>query len=106
VKERKGAEVLEWDHGFATYYVNPPNCYIESIYVDPEHRQADYASHMADEVVKRVISKDCSVLLGSVDPGGNGSTTSLKVLLGYGFKLSHIEGPLIIMKKDIEVSDG
>jgi len=101
IKERTGAEVLEWEHGFAIYYLKKEECYIEEIYVQPEKRKDGYAAQMANKIVERAKEKGCKILTGSVSVGVKGDTDALKVLLAYGFSLYELRGNLIILDKEI-----
>lgn len=86
--------------GFATYHLYENECYIEDIYIAPEKRNTNEGSKIADSIVEIAKKYGISNLTGSVIPNANGSTTSLKVLLGYGFKLhSSIENKIIFMKE-------
>jgi ribosomal protein S18 acetylase RimI-like enzyme len=100
IKEREGYDSLETEHGFATYIISGEDCYIRDIYVDPDFRQTGIASDMADEITKIAKASGCKRLLGSVCPNANGVTTSMKVLLSYGFEFLGVKD-LIYFKKEI-----
>ncbi len=107
IREREGFETIEDDKGFATYKFNYTRdcdghcyCYIRDIFVKPEFRRSRAASHYADLISEKARLADFTHLLGSVYIDEEG-TTSLKVLLGYGFKLSHTDGNLIYFKKEL-----
>lgn len=101
IKERTDKDILENDKGFATYYFINDSCYIEDIYVKPEFRQSGEASNLANEIVKIAKDKQCNRLIGSVVPSAKGSTSSLKVLLAYGFQLDSSLNDFIVMSKVI-----
>lgn len=101
VKERGGKEIVESDKGFATYYYIENGCYIEDIYVQPEFRKSGEASRLADQISEIAKSNGCKILYGTVCPQANGSTSSLKVLLAYGFSLDSSINNLVILKKDL-----
>lgn len=102
IKEREGKDIVENDYGFATYMINKDNsCYIESIYVIPDARHDHVASQLADEIAYIAKSQGCNTLLGSVSPSANHSTSSLKVLLAYGFQLDSATNNFILMRKEI-----
>lgn len=86
VKEREGGYVLELPHGFASYFIVGPECYIRDIYVEPAYRNDGLAARMADEITKIAKSKGCTVLTGSVHPEANRAEDSRKVLQFYGMK--------------------
>jgi len=102
LKERLGDEIIETEQGFATYrFPDPLTCYVVDIYVKPEFRTQSVATGIADLIVEIAKQKGCSRLLGSVVPSTKGSTTSLRVLLGYGFSLDSSTQDFILFRKDI-----
>lgn len=101
IAEREGYNIIEDEGGFATYKIFPDGCYLRDIYVKPELRKGGLASYLADMVLLKAKEAGCKVVLGSVSPDANGATTSLKVLLAYGFELSGMDDKLIYFKKDI-----
>ncbi len=105
IKERLGDEIMETDRGFATYkYVDSngiPAVYIMDIYVRPDFRKENVASELADAIVNIALKDGRKLLIGTVVPSSNGSTASLKVLLGYGMSLLSASNDVIVMKKEI-----
>lgn len=101
VKERENKDMLELEHGFASYIWLKDHVYIVDIYVEPEHRKSGLASQMADSIAELAVQKGYRKLLGSVDTTAAGCTNSMKVLLSYGFKLLRCDGQLIFLEKDI-----
>ncbi len=102
IKERKNMGCVESDIGFATYSIfDTGECYIEDIYVKPEHRISGAASKLADEIIVKAKEQNCTVLTGSVVPSAKGSTTSLKVLLAYGFQLHSCREDFIVFSMGI-----
>jgi ribosomal protein S18 acetylase RimI-like enzyme len=105
VMERTEDLIVETAEGFVTYrYVNHdglPSVYIVDIYVDPDFRNVGAASKLADIVVKEARDKGATRLLGSVVPSTNNSTTSLKVLLGYGMTLHSATNDFIVFRKEL-----
>lgn len=100
IKEHRNDGCIESDKGFCTYrFLNEKQVYIVDIYVIPSERQTKEASLMADLVVKEAKEKGCKELLGTVVPSAKNSTTSLKVLLGYGMTLDSSSNDLIVLKK-------
>ncbi len=102
LKEHSGDNIVEYPNGFATYrFLNDRQCYLVDIYVAPDWRKKRYASEMANEICAKAKSKGCEELLGSVSIIAKDPTASMKVLLAYGMTFSHVDGNLIIFKKDI-----
>lgn len=101
IKEREDYETIETSFGFASFKIENEDCYIRDIYVHPDYRKDHAASILADQVVVLAKKQGCRRLLGSVCPETNGSTTSLKVLLSYGFQLLKAEDNFISFSKEI-----
>lgn len=102
IKEKAGDEIIETDKGFASYRFMPDGaCWIMDIYVEPQWRQENVASVMADIIVEKARSKGCTELLGTAVPSLLNSTAGLKVMLAYGMTLKSATQDLIILRKDI-----
>lgn len=102
IKERLDRGYYESEHGFATYKISGQECYIIDIYVEPGFRKTDEASSMADAIVEIAKDAGCKYLTGSVAPSANGSTASIKVLFGYGFRVLRSENDFIWFIKEIQ----
>ncbi|MEZ0208561.1 MAG: GNAT family N-acetyltransferase [Candidatus Paceibacterota bacterium] len=104
ILEREGKSIIEDERGFATYSFLPDlrAVYIEDIFVDKAFRNQNVASEYADQIATEAKSKNYKQLIGSVDPRAIGATSSLKVLLAYGFQLDSVAENLIYFKKQID----
>ena len=103
--EREGKGIVEEEHGYATYeFCQDSVCYIVDIFVEKEHRNALYASKLADKITEIAKARECKILVGSVCLDAEGADASVKVLYGYGMRLSHIDGNenMIYFKKEIK----
>lgn len=101
IKEREGFGIVEDSRGFATYKISGEECYIKDIFVKKEFRQKNVASEFADQIAEIAKEAGCKFLTGTVCPQAEGATTSLTVLLRYGFKLLSSKENLIIFIKEI-----
>lgn len=103
LRERTDDKIIERDNGFVTYrYVNDgKSVYLIDIYTVPESRQSGIASALANLVANEARDIGCEEMLGTVVPSMHGSTTSMKVLLAYGFKLKNAGPDLIVFRKDL-----
>ena len=100
--ERTTDEIIESNEGFATFrYVGDKSVYIVDIYVKPESRKTGHAAFLANEICLIAKRNGKSEIMGTVVPSAKGSTTSLKVLLAYGFALWSSTNDLIIFRKDL-----
>ena len=102
IKEREGFETLETELGFATYKFGKEECYIRDSYVEPEYRKSDVASKLADTISDIAKRRGYKYISGSVVPSVKGSSTSMKVLLAYGFHLLRSEDNMIWFLKELK----
>lgn len=101
IAERENKNIVEDDKGFATYIFVNDGVYIQDIYVHPDYRHERRASIYADQIAAIAKEKGLNKMYGSVMPSSNGSTSSLKVLLAYGFRLQSSESNAIFMVKEL-----
>lgn len=103
LQERTDDHIIENGAGFVTYrYMNDNKAvYILDIYIVPELRKSGAAAGLADRVVEEAKEKGAVELLGSVIPSTKNSTTSLRVLLGYGMSLASANHDFIVFRKEI-----
>lgn len=94
-------QILETGAGFATYHFLPNECYIEDIYVLPEFRTKQAASDLADQIAAIAKAKGYKHLTGSVNTKIKDPTTSMKVLLAYGFKFLRADQHAVWFVKDL-----
>lgn len=101
IAEREGKEIVEDQHGFATFSQLNDLLYIEDIFVVAEQRKNGYAAKYADQIAEIAKERGLKGLLGSVKPSAKGSTESLKILLAYGFRLHSSEQNAIFFVKEL-----
>jgi GNAT superfamily N-acetyltransferase len=99
--EREGYSVYETEYGFATWkLIKEDTVYIRDIYVVPDERQNGRAREMADVICQRLKPQGVTKLMGTVDTRAHSATESIKVLLGYGMKISE-GGVVLVFEKEI-----
>lgn len=101
LEEFGSKQIIEDEHGFATFYKFNDGLYIEDIFVKKESRDKGCASRYADKIAHLAMEQDLKKLYGSVKPSAKGSTTSLRVLLAYGFKLHSSANDAVIFVKEL-----
>jgi predicted GNAT family acetyltransferase len=101
ISEREDKHIVESSRGFLTYSFTNNAVYIQDLYVKPEFRKTGEAAKMADKVARLAIDKGYIKMIGSVVPSTKGSTSSMKVLLAYGFELDSSADNFIVFKKDL-----
>lgn len=99
--EREGKFIVEDSRGFATYTYLQDAVYIEDIYVLPAFRKNGVAAEYADAICKIALDKGLHKVIGTVAPSAKNSTSSMAVLLAYGFKLNSSDTNLIYFEKDL-----
>lgn len=67
LKETKGCEILEKEHGFATYYCLDENMYIEDVYVLPKFRREGVCKELDVELCQIAKEKNYKIVTGSVN---------------------------------------
>lgn len=95
------------NRGFLTYGfdcipgVDFPHCYIQDIYVVPEHRKSHIAAQMADRVAVLARRFGKKVLFGSVCGTAKDPDRSMRVLMAYGMKLYSLGDNVMYFAKDL-----
>jgi GNAT superfamily N-acetyltransferase len=101
-KEYHKREVLEYEHGFASYEILGDSCYVADIFVEKEWRREGVATELLCEIEAIAKEKNCNWLLGSVIPSYQGSSDSMHAALWYGFKIQKSHENFIWLIKEIE----
>lgn len=103
LKEYHNKEILENEYGFITYwYPNETTIYLEDIYIVPEQRNKKIGLDLVNQAIEIGKEKGCIQSIGSLDPNTVLFQKNLDNMLTFGYKISHIHGSLIILKKDIK----
>lgn len=102
ILEREGRETIESENGFVTFKIYGIECLIQDMYVKPEFRKSGVANKMANKLTEIARDRGCKFLSASVSPNTTDSTTSLKAILSYGFKLAKIDSQLIWFTKELK----
>jgi ribosomal protein S18 acetylase RimI-like enzyme len=101
LKETNLKQILELESGFATYHLLGEECYIEDIYVLPDLRKSNKATELALNIEHVARQQGCKYLTGSVNTNIKDPTSSMKVLLAYGFKFLRSEPKIIWFIKQL-----
>ncbi len=101
--ERTTDRIIENESGFVTYrYINDgQTVYIVDIYTVKDARQKGVGTFLAEIVADEARENGCKEMIGTVVPSTKGSTTSLMVLIAYGFKLKSAGNDFIIFTKEL-----
>lgn len=99
-EERLGKVVLENQHGFLTIVINSV-FYIEDLFITENSRDKGHAKKFFFEALKLAKEKNFKCVYGSVLKGSKNPEKMLSMMIAHDFKLSHIVGDMIYLKKDI-----
>ena len=107
LKERESVTLLEFNYGLATYSViTKQEIYVQDVYIKPEFRSQKLAHKLTDECISHYENNSkekVKAIYGSVDIQANGTESSMKTILSYGFKINNIENnKMIYFKKEIK----
>lgn len=102
VKEREGHHSIEEEWGFAEFSIQPPSCFVHSVYIRPEDRRKFRGSGLVFRIEQIAKEQGCTHIWTQVWVPANGSTESLRAILPYGFKLHSALDQIIMLNKEIE----
>lgn len=100
-KEKLGQEVIELPGAFGSYKIVGPSCYVDIVYVHPEHRKQG-VSRKLQELLLKALPIEVTHVFCDVDTKHLESGLSIKAALGNGFTILGTDGPKIILMKEIK----
>lgn len=102
INERLNQRIhVEEGKGFIVYQIQGAELYLADIFVDKEYRNKGVLFDMVKKVRESAVEEGCTYATAGVAPPANGSTDSLMILLGCGFKLLEARANYIILKKEL-----
>lgn len=102
LKEYKNKDTLDSEHGFIIYSkLNNEVIYLEDMFIKPESRNQKHSLDLANKLVTLAKEQGFVQLITSLDPKTPMFERSYNNAINFGFKISHVHGSLIILKKDI-----
>ena len=102
IKERENTEIIETPYGFATYKVLDDSLYVIDIYILPEFRRLGKAEDLMNQSYNIAKELEKKWVLGSVCLDANGREASLMAAFYWGMTISHYNGNMIYLKKEIK----
>ena len=94
-------DILEDDQGFASFLIAGDECYIEDLYIRPQHRRNYKAFGFGDELKTIAKEKGCKYLVTTVNLNNVDPSTSLKGILAFGFKVISANNNVILAKMEL-----
>ena len=102
IKEREGRDIVESEKGFATYQIfKDGQCYLQDLYVAPEHRESHVATEMANTVSQIAKEAGCTRLVGSVWMGDKNASKNMSIFLKYGMRLHSVKDQVVYLITDL-----
>lgn len=99
-EERLGKTVFENEHGFVSIVINK-TFYIEDVFIKEGSRDKDHAKKFMFDAFKLAKEKGYDSVYGSVFIRAKNCEKSLSMALNLDFKISHIAGEMIYLKREI-----
>lgn len=107
IAEREGKAIIEREYGFATYYINGPECYIADVFIAKDHRGKGLSVKLGIEIEDIAREKGCKFISFSIHPGSMGAEHSVLILLKEGFRFVGNRGDLTFLSRPIrEINNG
>lgn len=85
VREKYGQTIIESDIGFLVYKVIDNTCFIETLFVSPDHRNTGEARRLFNTCLEQI--KDCINIIARIDTLTNDATTPILVFSTAGFRV-------------------
>ena len=101
--EKEGKQTIETEKGFVTYKIVHAEgknlVHVCVLYIDPAYRNA-FAARELINILKDKYSADCKAFTATVFTKQFNTTSTLKVLLYFGFEVVGLQGDEILLYKD------
>jgi len=106
IEERYGCEFIEFDNvGWLSYTMSSDICYLQDMYIVPEHRRKGYSQEMAAAVENIARDNRCTKLMTTVNldyaEKGKGDRANMYAILKFGFNLIKSGNNYLVFRKDI-----
>lgn len=101
IKECRGLDVVGGAYGFATYLISGEECYIEDVYVEPDHRKTGIGAQFIDRIKMIAKEKKCKILTTTVNLTHKSPETSLVACFHVGFKIFSANNGTIFLKMEL-----
>ena len=96
-----GSHVIEKDWGWANYFINDKECYIEIVYIDKEHRRKRKAFELGEEITRAAKEMGCEYLTTTIATNRDGVERSMSLLVAFGFKYAKADQKALWFIKEI-----
>lgn len=101
LEETFGKTVIETEDGYISYLIQGNECYVETVYVIPDKREAGVGSRFVDQVSEIAKSAGATFISTTINPAINDPTRSMKAILACGFKFHSCDQFKILFTKEL-----
>lgn len=101
ILEREGFEIIEDEHGFATYRIKGEECYLRDVFIKPEFRQTGVGRSYVEKISDIAKVAGCKLLTTTACPFSEGVTESVTAILKVGFKIHSTGADRIVFYKGL-----
>lgn len=85
IKERENLDFVEIEEGFFTYKINGDECYLNNVFLKPEHRGTPATIKIMNKIIEAAQSRDCKLISANVYLNDHGFHRTIKSALKLGF---------------------
>lgn len=98
-----GTETYERPEGFVTYTIKGEECFIEDVFLHPDHRgRGDILTSGFNYIKVAAAAKGCKYISAGIWVNLPGAMRTLKVATRLGFKMVAAQNDQIIITCDLE----
>lgn len=101
IKEKANIELIEHEHGFASYSLLSDHVYIHDMYIDKSHRRKGIGSDLLKQIEIIAWAKKIKFVLSAVQINSNGLHDALLAQMLKGFKIVGADHKEIKLAKEI-----
>lgn len=101
LKEKIGAEVIEWENAWASYFIGEGYLFICDMWVDPMFRQQKIGSELLGALCSIAKENHCKHIRSSVMVNSADSTLALLAQIRVGFVVTGSNDEKIFLVKEI-----
>lgn len=106
IRERDGSQIIENEYGFIIYKISGEECFIKDMCVDLSSRTSGKGRELMNELEEIARANRCTFISGTIHLFDKNANDTLKKSLSVGFLVKEANNNILVIIKDMEVSDG
>ncbi len=101
IKERRGLDVLESEHGFLTYKMNGEECFIADMCIEEDRRTAGHGRVLTSALEALAKDAGCKYISANIDLNAGGANNCLLAAMTVGFEVRAANLNVLLIVKDL-----